>query len=195
RPFPRLDDLGDLEAVHARHLHVEENRRKLGLQHAAQRFRAGVGAHQFLAEGFENRLQCQEVLGAVVDEKNVDGVAHTGTVLPTFFFGCSCDSSTRRRAILSSDTTSAVGTARIAASGMIGISAVFGSCTSARPPRSTMRERPRAPSSLAPVSTIPIAAGPYASAADSNITSMEGRLYRTGSSTVSVAKPGSSTTW
>ena len=43
-----------------------------------------------------------------------------------------------------------------------------------------MLARPRAPSSFAPVNTTPIAPGPYVVAAESNRTSIDGRLYLTG---------------
>jgi len=47
--------------------------------------------------------------------------------------------------------------------------------------------RPAAPSSFAPVRTIPIARSPYASAAVSNITSIDGRANCTASSVESAS--------
>src|SRR5690606_12521428 len=57
-------------------------------------------------------------------------------------------------------STSAPATRRSAAEGMMALSAVSGSCTMATPPRSAMQCRPRAPSSLAPVSTTPMVRAP-----------------------------------
>jgi len=48
-----------------------------------------------------------------------------------------------------------------------------------------IRARPRAPSSLAPVSTIPSSRSPMASAQDSKNTSIEGRENSTGGSQLS----------
>ncbi len=50
-----------------------------------------------------------------------------------------------------------------------------GPARSRRPPRRASARSPSAPSALAPVRTTPIAAGPYASAADSKSTSIDGR--------------------
>ena len=56
-----------------------------------------------------------------------------------------------------------------------------------------MRTSPRTPSWFAPVSTSPAHRAPYASAADSNKTSIDGRLKLTGSSTDSSNVPPGST--
>ena len=70
----RLDQLRRLEAVHAGHLHVEQNHREVALEQAAQRVLARRRAHEALPERLENRLEREQVLRAVVDEKDVDRV-------------------------------------------------------------------------------------------------------------------------
>ena len=82
RSLARLDDLGYLEAVHPRHLHVEQNRRELPFQHAAQRVGARIGANQSLTERLQNPLQRQEILRSIVHDENLDRlVAHTAFLL------------------------------------------------------------------------------------------------------------------
>src|ERR687888_156390 len=56
RALPLLDQLGGLEAVEARHLDVEEDDRELLLEPVAERL--------------EDRLEREQVLGAVVDEED-----------------------------------------------------------------------------------------------------------------------------
>src|SRR5438128_1373643 len=205
RSLTRLDDLGHLEAVHARHLYVEQNRGEVQNQYLLESFGSRVGANENLPQRLEDRFQREKILCTIVDEEDVralirlcagpGGIArgyahrpidrHTLVLLPAFTLAPSLLSWISRRASFLSGTTSAVGTSSIAALGMIGISAVLGSCTSARPPRFTMCASPRAPSSFAPVKTTPIAADPYASPADANVTSIDGRLNLTGSSTLS----------
>src|SRR5215203_3673935 len=92
-------------------------------------------------------------------------------------------SSTSSGAISSSCATCASGTAARAAPGISARSAVSGFSTIAAPPSSRIRARPRAPSSFAPVRTTPTQRSPYASAADSSSTSIDGRENATGSAT------------
>ena len=81
----RLDDLRHLEAVHPRHLDVEQYRREIVRENLLQRLRPGVGANQNLAERLEDRLEREKVLGAIVDEEEVDAlVTHTAFLAPTF---------------------------------------------------------------------------------------------------------------
>src|SRR6202521_2623915 len=66
RLLARLDDLRHLEAVHPRHLDVEKYRRELRSENLLQRIGPGVGTNQKLAEGLENRLEREKVLGPIV---------------------------------------------------------------------------------------------------------------------------------
>ena len=98
-------------------------------------------------------------------------------------------------AIWAIDKARASGTARSAAAGIVALSAVSGRWTSASPPRSAIRRRPRAPSALAPVSTMPTARFPYASAIDVKVTSIDGRLNATASSVEREKCPSSTSRW
>ena len=60
--------------------------------------------------------------------------------------------------------------------------AVAGSCIRGKPPRCSTLRRPAAPSGFAPVRTTPTRREPYASAAESSRTSIDGRLKCTGAS-------------
>jgi hypothetical protein len=57
RSFARLDHLRSLEAVHAGHLHIEQDDGELALEQATQRGLAGLRAHDALSERLENRLE------------------------------------------------------------------------------------------------------------------------------------------
>jgi hypothetical protein len=53
----RADHLRGLEAVHHRHVHVEEDDREVLLQEGAQGLAPGIGAHHLLAEVAQDRFQ------------------------------------------------------------------------------------------------------------------------------------------
>jgi len=85
RFLARLDDLRDLEAVHTRHLDVEQDHGEFLAQHPLQSFRPRVGANQILAELLENRFEREKIFRSIVDEEDVDAlVAHTVCLTPTF---------------------------------------------------------------------------------------------------------------
>ena len=69
-PLPALDVRRGLEAVHARHLHVEQDHRVVVGEQRLQRLLAGGRADQGLAEGDEDRLEREQVLRPVVDEQD-----------------------------------------------------------------------------------------------------------------------------
>ena len=71
RAFARFDDFGGLESVHVRHLHVEQDYRKLVAQELAQRIRAAVRAHKLVTQRLEDRLQCQQVFRPVIDQEDL----------------------------------------------------------------------------------------------------------------------------
>ena len=75
RALELLDQLGGLEAVHARHLHVEQDHGVLVVEQASQRLFARLDADELLAERIEDRLEREEVLRPVVDEQD-PGLAH-----------------------------------------------------------------------------------------------------------------------
>ena len=66
-----LDQLRGLEAVHARHLDVEQDDREVVAQERRERLVARVREHELVAERLEDRLERDEVLGPVVDEQDV----------------------------------------------------------------------------------------------------------------------------
>src|SRR5712675_258997 len=72
RTFARLDHARRLESVHSRHLNVEQYDGELALEQAAQRVLARLGAHESLPQRLEDGLERKQILGAIVDEKDVD---------------------------------------------------------------------------------------------------------------------------
>ena len=76
RPLALLDQLRGLEAVHARHLDVEQDRRELLVEQAPQRLLARRGADEVGLERLEDRLQGEQVLRPVVDEQQLRPVGH-----------------------------------------------------------------------------------------------------------------------
>ena len=76
RPLPLLDQLRGLEAVHARHLDVEQDRRELLVEQAPQRLLARRGADEVGVERLQDRLQGEQVLRPVVDEQQLRPVGH-----------------------------------------------------------------------------------------------------------------------
>ena len=70
-----LDQLGRLEAVHVRHLDVEQDAREVAVEQLAQRGLSGLHGDELLVERLERRLERQQVLGAIVDEEDA-GVIH-----------------------------------------------------------------------------------------------------------------------
>src|SRR6478672_5717387 len=193
--FARLDDLRNVKPVHLRHLHVEKDCREVMLKNALQCFIAGMCRDERLPKGFQNRLECEEILRPVIDEQKLDASILRHLADAPVLFVIELVMLTRRDAICSSGSISASGTTRAAAAGIALLSAVSGSCTIPMPPRSTMCLNPRDPSSLAPVSTTPTVAFGYASPADMNVTSIEGRLNLTIGSVVSVKCPLSTSRW
>src|ERR1051325_6030145 len=65
---------GGFEAVHARHVDVEENGGELHLHELGERFGPGSCAYEILVERFEDRFVAKEPRGLIVDEKDVDFV-------------------------------------------------------------------------------------------------------------------------
>jgi hypothetical protein len=75
RALALADQGGGLEAVHARHVDVEQDHREVGLQQLLQRLAARGGLHQVLAEVAQDRLEREQLVRAVVDEQDVDLLA------------------------------------------------------------------------------------------------------------------------
>ena len=105
-------------------------------------------------ERLEDRLEREQVLLAVVDEQDVRALRRLTS------------RTSRRGRRGTPGSPRAAGPRRptvaaIAASGIVRRSDVAGSCTIATPPRSLIRARPAAPSSFAPVRTMPTARSPY----------------------------------
>ena len=72
RALAGLDRLRRLEAVDARHLHVEKDDGEILIEQAAKRIGAGRRPHETLSERLENGLEREKILPAVVDEEDVD---------------------------------------------------------------------------------------------------------------------------
>ena len=75
RALELLDQLRGLEAVHARHLDVEQDHGVLVVEQASQRLFARLDADELLAQRLEDRLERQQVLRPVVDQQ-APGLAH-----------------------------------------------------------------------------------------------------------------------
>ena len=69
----RTDQVGELEAVDPRHLHVEQDHREVPVEQQPERIVPVRGARQPMAERRKRRLEGEEVLGPVVDEEDRRG--------------------------------------------------------------------------------------------------------------------------
>jgi hypothetical protein len=95
RPLTGLDQLGGLDAVHARHLDVEQDHREVADEHLAQRLLAGVGLDDVDAQRLQDGLQRDAVLAPVVDEQDPCGVdLHHQRCSQTRMSDSSCSTST-----------------------------------------------------------------------------------------------------
>ena len=65
------DHAGDLVAVEARHLHVEQDQRELVLEHVPQGCFAGCGEDQLQAGGAQHLLDGEQVAPVVVDDQDL----------------------------------------------------------------------------------------------------------------------------
>jgi hypothetical protein len=72
RSLALADELGGLDAVHARHLDVHEDEREVLLQKALQCLLTRARLDEVLAEILEHGLEGQEVRRVVVDQEDVD---------------------------------------------------------------------------------------------------------------------------
>ena len=69
-PLSLLDVQSRLEAVEARHLHVEQDHGEVAGEDTLERFVSRPGQHEVLPQWLEDLRQGHEVLPAVVDEEN-----------------------------------------------------------------------------------------------------------------------------
>ena len=70
--LPLPDECGGFEAIHAGHVHVEEDDGEVLLQKATQSLAAGPGADKILAQVCQDRLVREQLVGAIVDDQDVD---------------------------------------------------------------------------------------------------------------------------
>ena len=70
---PPADQAGGLEAVELRHVDVEQDHRELVTQERAQRLVPGARGRHLHAEVRQDRLERQQLVGAVVDQQHVHG--------------------------------------------------------------------------------------------------------------------------
>ena len=68
---PRADELGRLEPVHARHVHVEQDHRRLIVEEPAQRLLARRGSDDVLVELLEDGAEDDALVEPVVDDQDV----------------------------------------------------------------------------------------------------------------------------
>ncbi len=69
-----VDQRRGLEAVHARHLDVEQHHREFLLHERFERLEAGVHRHQVVPQRLEDRAVGQQARRLVVDQQDVGGV-------------------------------------------------------------------------------------------------------------------------
>ena len=83
------DHRGGLEAVHVRHVDVEQDHRELALEQEPQRLPSRMRRDHVLAEAFEDGLVDQEFLGQVVHDQDVDFlvVGHAGATVSSGSIG------------------------------------------------------------------------------------------------------------
>ncbi len=81
-PLPPLDVRGGLEAVHTRHLDVEQDDREVVRQQRLERFLPGRCPHQRLIERGENGLQRQQILRPVIDQEDLGLLHHAPSSSP-----------------------------------------------------------------------------------------------------------------
>ena len=74
RPAPFADQGRGLEAVHPRHVDVEQDDREVALEHLLQRLLARCGGEQILAEVLEDRPVDQQLVGPIVDDQDIGAV-------------------------------------------------------------------------------------------------------------------------
>jgi len=68
---PALDQLGRLEAVHVRHLDIEQDRGEVVQEQPLQRLLAGAGVDDVHVQRRENGAHGQQVLRLVIDDQDV----------------------------------------------------------------------------------------------------------------------------
>ena len=99
------------------------------LENPLQRFLPRVARDQRLSERLENGFEREQVLGAVVDEQELDALVCHASLPATIFATRAAELQSAAAASVSSGRTSAAGRRGSQPAGMIGLSAVFGSCT------------------------------------------------------------------
>ncbi len=131
------DQLRQLEAVHAGHLHVEDGQRELVFEQQRERLLAGGRLVDAVAVVADRGFEGEQVLGEIVDDQELDAGVYRHWGSPSLHSKEWISASGRIRSgvIL-----------RIAASGMVGTSAEAGSWTMVSPPATCMPARPVAPS-------------------------------------------------
>ena len=180
RALALLDQLAVSKPSMPRHLDVEQDARRSRRRSSSRSASSpDVRAHELLAERLEDRLEREQVLRPVVDEQDAR------PALPLSARRASARPPARTRAVRGSGPISSERERRASADAsraMRGVAASRGPrpspgpATIATPPRSLDRARARRRRRRSrPVSTTPTTRSPYASAADSNRTSIDGR--------------------
>ena len=72
------DELGRLEPVHVRHLHVQQHHREVVREEPFERLAPGARGDEVLPQALEHRLQGDQVGRLVVDQEDVDAVGRSG---------------------------------------------------------------------------------------------------------------------
>jgi len=76
------DQRGRLEAVHVRHVDVQQDHGEVAPQDLAQRVRARTREHDVLVQIGQHRLEHQQLLRQVVDDQDVGAVGRLGQRAP-----------------------------------------------------------------------------------------------------------------
>src|SRR5262249_40588043 len=151
------------QAVHPRHVPVEQHQADVGLLgQARQRLLAVARLHALVPQAEQDLLDHAAHDGRVVDDQHLHLLSSPRT------------SASTRAARPSSATTSSASPASISARGMPKTAQLARSCAIAQPPARRSSRAPRSPSDPMPVSTSPSTAPPPTRAADSKSASTEG---------------------
>ena len=161
RALAAAHQLGQLEAVHLRHLHVEQRQRDVVHEQQLERLGARARLQQLDVVAAQQRRQREQVLLEVVDEQALDASALHGHVPVTASTAHRGPASRAARRSRSSGSTRSAG-----ASLQRGLGHERRPARCPGPARPSCRRRdgppasPAAPSSLAPVRTMPSSRSP-----------------------------------
>src|SRR3984885_12382284 len=77
RAFAAAHEFGKFEAIHFRHLHVEQSERNVVHQQQLQSLRAGPGCEHFHILATQQCRECKEIFLEVIDKQTLYALPHT----------------------------------------------------------------------------------------------------------------------